>query len=294
MLYSPRDAEAREVTRLPEALHHKGEPNDWVRITRPGMRLHSFLEGPAFGPDGALYLVDVPYGRIFRLSPDFARWEVALVYDGEPHGLAFAPDGRLIATDYRRGLVTVDLAKGSVAPLAERHNTEAFRGLSDLAIDPDGAIWFTDSGRTSLSDPTGRLFRLEPGKPPVCVLANIPYPNGVAFSADGAHVYVAATRANAVWRLLRKAPELGTPMVGLYVQLSGGLGPDGLSVAPTGELAVVHGQAGPVFVFDPLGQPRWRIRTPSGLWTTAARFGPDGRTLYIVEAQSGSVLAYEI
>src|SRR6476620_6442362 len=132
MLYSPRDAEAREVTRLPEALHHKGEPNDWVRMTRPGLLLHSFLEGPAFGPDGALYLVDVPYGRIFRLSPDFARWEVALAYEGEPHGLAFAADGRLIVTDYRRGLMTVDLAKGSVAPFAERYNTEAFRGLSDL------------------------------------------------------------------------------------------------------------------------------------------------------------------
>src|SRR5262245_58457401 len=98
MLNPPRDAEALLLTSLPEALHHKGEPNDWVRMTRPGMRLHSFLEGPAFGPEGALHLVDVPYGRIFRLSPDFSKWEVALRYDGEPHGLAFATDGRLIAT----------------------------------------------------------------------------------------------------------------------------------------------------------------------------------------------------
>lgn len=38
--------EAELYGRLPEALHWRGEPNDWVRMTRPGMRLHSFLEGP--------------------------------------------------------------------------------------------------------------------------------------------------------------------------------------------------------------------------------------------------------
>lgn len=289
------EAEATFVTRLPEALHHRGEPNAWVRMTRPGQRLHSFLEGPAFGPDGALYLVDVPYGRIFRLPPDLSRWDVALDYDGEPHGLAFTADGRLIATDYRHGLLEIDLAKGNVARLCDRTNTEAFRGLSDIAIDRDGAVWFTDSGRSSLSDPTGRLFRLDRDQTLHRVLNNIPYPNGIAFSADETFVYVAATRANAVWRLLRKPPETGTPMVGLYIQLSGGLGPDGLAVARTGELAVVHGQAGQAWIFDPLGQPRMRVRTPCGLWTTAARFGgADGRTLYIVEAQSGSILSYEL
>lgn len=295
MIFGVPAVDARLVARLPDNLRYVGEPNAWVRITRPGQRLHSFLEGPAFAPDGALHLVDVPYGRIFRLAPDFSDWRLALSYDGEPHGLAFAADGRLVATDYRHGLMQIDLAAGKATPLCNRYNTENFRGLSDLAIDQDGAIWFTDSGRSSLSDPTGRLFRLDPDQSLRCVLDNIPYPNGITFSADGTWVYLAVTRANAVWRLMRKAPESGKPMVGLYLQLSGGLGPDGLSVAPTGELAVVHGQAGQVWIFDPLGQPLMRVRTPPGLWTTAARFGgPNGRTLFVIEAQSGSVLAYDL
>jgi gluconolactonase len=46
------------------------------------------------------------------------------------------------------------------------------------------------------------------------MLANVPYPNGVALSPDGRFVYLAATRANAVWRLLADAPDPVYPMVG--------------------------------------------------------------------------------
>jgi gluconolactonase len=127
------------------------------------------------------------------------------------------------------------------------------------------------------------------------VLDNIPYPNGVAISADGAHVFVAATRANAVWRLSRNPPEKGRPMVGTYLQLSGGLGPDGLAVSAKGELAVAHAQTGSVRLFDPLGEPLGRIRTPGGLWTTSVRFGGAlGRTLFVIEAQTGTVCACDL
>ncbi len=63
-LPSGRQFEAQLVTRLPDDLHYQGEPNEWVRITRPGQRLHSFIEGAAFDREGNLWLVDVPYGRI--------------------------------------------------------------------------------------------------------------------------------------------------------------------------------------------------------------------------------------
>ncbi|SMF38859.1 gluconolactonase [Tistlia consotensis] len=294
MIHGLPEVAAAVATRLPDDLHHRGPANDWVRMTRPGATLHSFLEGPVFGPDGALYLADVPYGRIFRVA-GLSDWAVAFAYEGEPHGLAFAEDGSLIVADYRQGLLRVDLGSGSARPLCTRFNTEAFRGVSDLAIDAEGDVWFTDPGRSSLTDPTGRLFRLRRDGALDCVLANVPYPNGVAFSDDGAHVFLAATRANAVWRLLRNAPERGTPMCGLYLQLSGGLGPDGLAVSRQGELAVAHAQAGQVWVFDRFGEPLLRIRTPSGRWTTAVRFGgANGRTLHIVEAQAGALLVCDL
>jgi gluconolactonase len=287
MIPTPIDIEAELFARLPPALHYAGEPTDWVRTTRPGLRLHSFLEGPCFDAAGDLWLVDVPYGRLFRVSPA-GDWSLAHQYDGEPHGLAPMAGGFAIA-DYRRGLLAFDPAGGAIRVLCDRINTESFRGLGDIKAAPSGDLWFTDPGRSSLSDPTGRLFRLRAGETkPELVLANVPYPNGIAFSPDGALVYLAATRSNAVWRLLADAPDPVHPMVGAFLTLSGGLGPDGLATDAGGRLAVAQAQAGRAYLFNPLGDLLARIVTPGGRWTTSVAFGPDGR-LYIVEAETGSI-----
>jgi gluconolactonase len=260
-------------------------------MTRPGQRLNSFLEGLIIAPDGTPYIADVPYGRIFRISADFRTWSEVLHYDGEPHGLAFTPAGLLVA-DYAKGILRVNLSTGTQTPICNEYNGEPFKGLSDLTVDADSNIWFTDPGRTSLSDPTGRLFRLSVKGILTCVLDNIPYPNGIAISPDGAFVYVAVTRANSVWRLLRVSPE-SKPMAGTFIQLSGGLGPDGLAVSKRGDLAVAHAQAGRVFVFNKVGDEIARIQTPDGLWTTSVRFGgPDDEMLYIVDAETASIFAW--
>ena len=296
---TPLDLRAELFTTLPEALHYRGEPTAWVRTTRPGQRLHSFLEAPCFDGDGQLWLVDVPYGRLFRVSPD-GEWTVAYQYEGEPHGLARLPDGRFAMTDHRHGLLALDAAAGRHQVICDRVNTEAFRGLSDITATPNGDLWFTDPGRSSLSDPTGRLFRLrqgqvrEPGAKPELVLANLPYPNGVAVSPDGMFVYIAVTRANAVWRLLADAPDPVYPMVGAYLHLSGGLGPDGMAVDGDGRLAVAQSQIGRAWVYDRYGDALCRVHVPGGTWTTAVAFSPDGRWLIIVEAQRGALYRVDL
>ena len=311
MLYGLPEYAAQPFAQLPDALHYRGEPTAWVRMTRPGMRLHSFLEGLTIADDGSLYLADVPYGRIFRVSADGLRSSLVTVYDGEPHGLCWQPSGHLLLTDYRHGLGRLDRTTGAIEILAKDDYGRPFLGLSDLTVDTDGNIWFTDSGRSSLSNPVGRLYvRSADGRRLRCVLEGIPYPNGVAITADGAHVLIAATRANAVWKLQRPtgpantpATAPGPPMLGVYQQLSGGLGPDGLAVGPRGMLAVAHAQAGCVWLFDALGFPLARITTPCGLWTTSVRFSTtrddDAHAhgharLYIVDAQSASILAFDL
>lgn len=288
------DTDAEVFATLPESLHHRGEPNEWVRVTRPGARLHSFLEGPVFDDAGRLWCVDVPYGRIFSVDSR-GGWTLAYAGDGQPHGLARMDDGTFAVADYRHGLLRFDPSSGTMATICEGVNSERFRGLGDISRAANGDLWFTDPGRSSLSDPTGRLFRLRAGATaPDLVLSNVPYPNGVATSPDGRLVYLAATRANAVWRLLADAPDPVYPMVGVWVQLSGGLGPDGLAVRADGFVAVAHGQAGRAWVFDPLGDPVARVRTPGGAWTTAVAWHPDGRRLAIVDAQTGSIYTADL
>ncbi|MGY4498450.1 sugar lactone lactonase YvrE [Bradyrhizobium sp. GM24.11] len=52
-----------------------------------------FIEEPSFDKSGNLYVVDIPFGRIFRISPD-GIWSLIIEYDGWPNGLKIAPDGR--------------------------------------------------------------------------------------------------------------------------------------------------------------------------------------------------------
>ena len=278
-------------TALPDALHHRGAPSAWARMTRPGQDMHSFLEAAFFDAEGSLWLSDVPYGRVFRISPA-GDWTMEHQIDGEPHAMRIAPDGTRIAVDYRHGLIA--LTGTTAFDVLSTGGDRPFLGLSDMTYGPDGALWFTDSGRTSLSDPKGCVYRWQDGALR-SVLACVPYPNGIAVSPDNAWVYVAATRANQVWKFSTRLPERGAPMVGTYLHMSGGLGPDGLACNAHGWLAVAQAQAGRAYVFDALGDQIADIRLPKGLWTTSVTFDPaDPQRLIIVDAQFGGVFTCQI
>jgi gluconolactonase len=293
MMRPPQFLTATPFATLPDAHRHTGAPSAWARLTRPGQPMHSFLEAAFFDAERNLWLSDVPYGRVFRVSPH-GEWEVMHDINGEPHAMRIAPDGRHIAVDYSHGLITLT-GPNSFDVLSTGLPDQPFLGLSDMTYAPDGTLWFTDSGRTSLSDPTGRVYCLSPDGALRLVLDCVPYSNGICTSPDGAWVYVAATRANQVWRLSSKLPETGMPMVGTFLNLSGGLGPDGLATNDMGWLAVAQAQAGCAYVFDALGAPLAQIQLPTGLWTTSVTFHPDTPTLlYIVDAQFGSIFTCDI
>ncbi len=104
-------------------------------------------------------------------------------------------------------------------------------------------------------------------------------------------IFVAATRGNCVWR----APLLNdgsVTKVGVFVQLSGGLGgPDGLAIDEAGNLAVAHAGLGVVWLFDRLGQPKSRVQSCAGILTTNVAYGgEDRKTMYITESESGAIL----
>jgi len=280
---------ATPFARLPESYHFKGEPTEWVKMTRPGQRLSSFFEGPCFDDDGNLWLVDIPYGRLFKINPQ-GIFDLAYAYDGEPHTIKHSTEQGFLLTDYKKGLLKFDPQKGKMDVLYNNLDGQPFLGLSDLIIAENGDVWFTDSGRTSLSDPRGRLYRYHPDTGMEMVLDMIPYPNGVTLLQDQSNVLVAATRANAIWKLSSQRPASGPPMVGTWVQLSGGLGPDGMATSKTGYIAVAQAQAGRAYVFDAWGDPVCTVKVPEGSWTTAVTFDPQRpERLMIVEAQTATI-----
>ncbi|MEM7729152.1 MAG: SMP-30/gluconolactonase/LRE family protein [Pseudomonadota bacterium] len=276
---------AKLWTRLPSNLHYRGDPTAWTQLTRPGLHLHSFLEGACFDEDGALWLVDVPHGRLLRT--DGSQWDVQYQYDGEPHGLARAPgQSRWIVSDHRHGLLEWNGAAHRV--ICDAYQGAPFLGLNHVIMTSSGDVWFSDCGRSSHADPSGALYRYGGDGSIERICGGIAYPNGLALSEDGEQLFLAVTRANQVWTMQTAPVPHGSPMIGTFLNLSGGLGPDGLSVSGTGLLAVAQARAGCVWVFDAFGERVATIQVTGGTWTTDCVFGPDGQ-LYIIEAQQGAV-----
>jgi gluconolactonase len=258
-------------------------------VNNGGRQTECFLEGPVFDDQGRLYVTDIPYGRIFRIDRQ-ARFELVLEYDGEPNGLKFHPDGRLFIADYRNGILALDVASGRLDTVIGRRHTETFKGVNDLYFAPSGDLYFTDQGQTGMHDPTGRVYRLTPSGQLQCLLHNVPSPNGICLSLHQTHLLVAATRGNCVWRA-PLMPDGTLSKVGVFVQMSGGAGPDGIAVDEEDGLAVAHPGSGGVWIFDRRGVPSLFVRTPAGDFPTNLTYGgADRRDLYIVESHSGSIL----
>ncbi len=292
MFAPPQVIQAEVWTRVPDSLRKNGQYSPWLEVHKR-LGYGCFLEGPSFDRDGNFYCTDIPFGRIFRVTPQ-GQWDVIAEYDGEPNGLKIHKDGRIFLADHKRGLLILDPNSGKIEPMLENANGVPFKGLNDLFFTPNGDIYFTDQGQTGLQDPTGRLFCYRSSGRLEKLLDNVPSPNGLVVAPDGEQIFLAVTRGNHVWRLLFTHENKPTK-VGVFIQLSGGVGPDGMAMDEAGNLVICHFNMGSVWVFSPLGEPLYRIKSPAGLFTTNCAFGgPDRKTLYITESDSGSILRAQL
>lgn len=288
-LNSPDVRDAEVFTRMPEKYRKANVQTDWARANRGGQSTDSFLEGPVWSPDGFLYVTDIPHGRVFRIARS-GEWELVVEYDGEPNGMKLVDDSHLLITDYRNGLMLLDIERGEVRPYLERRNSERFRGVNDLTFDSAGNLYFTDQGQTGLHDPTGRVYRLSPEGRLDLLLGNCPSPNGLVLSPDEKVLYVAMTRGNCVWRVPLQA-DGSVSKVGHFFTSYGPSGPDGLTIDTQGRLFVANPGLGRAWVLNHRAEPVVVLTSPEGASLTNLCFGgPDMKTLFMTESVSGTVL----
>jgi gluconolactonase len=290
MFHTPIPLVKTEVfARVPDSLRKAGQLSaERLAAGKGSLATHSQIEGPVFDAAGNLWIVDIAFGRLLRIDAA-GRMEVMAEYDGEPNGLKLRADGTLLIADHQRGLLARDPASGEIRALHSRFRTEHFKGLNDLFFDRSGHLWFTDQGQTGMQDPTGCVYRMAPDGSLARLLDNVPSPNGIAMSPSESWLYVAATRGNAVWRAM-VLPDRTLTRVGIFLQMSGGAGPDGLAVDEAGNLYVAHMGLGTVWQFSPQGEPMCRIVSCAGPMTSNLAIGPDKKTLYITESETGTVL----
>jgi sugar lactone lactonase YvrE len=169
-----------------------------------------------FGPDGKLYTGTLS-GAILRMNPDGTGIETVVNTGGRPLGMEFDAAGRLIVADAFRGLLAID-ANGSVTVLADRLGAEPIAYADAVAVARDGRILFTDatqrlSARTwgtfdaAVLDImehscTGRVLEYRPATRALrVVIGGLCFANGIALSADEAHVFVSETGEYRIWRV---------------------------------------------------------------------------------------------
>jgi gluconolactonase len=284
--------EAEPFTSMPSEFRAKVR-TDWAHHNRHGAKIESFLEGPAFDRNGTLYVVDIPFGRIFAISQD-GKWRQVDQYDGWPNGMKFHKDGRLFIADYKRGLMVLNPGAAKVEPLLESAYSEGFKGLNDLHFASNGDLYFTDQGQTGIADPTGRVFRLRANGTLDKLALNVPSPNGITLNLHENQVYVAVTRSQQIWRL--PLMEDGNPSkTGVAIQLSGGhAGPDGIEMDGEDGIVVCHIGVG-IWRFGPNFFPTHLITAPGNRFLTNIAFGgPDLKTLYITDSLNGEVLRAKV
>jgi len=283
---SPEIIQTEVFAEVPARLRKSGTPPERLAAGKTATPAGSFLEGPVFDRAGNLYVVDLAWGRIFKVDRKGA-FEVAVEYDGEPNGLALHKDGRLFIADHKHGILY--MKEGKTVPVVSRYHQQTFKGVNDLTFAENGDLYFTDQGVTDLADPSGCVYRYSAeGK--LTLLANrLPSPNGLVFSEN--LLYVAVTRANAVWRL-PLAPDGTVVRMGVYLHLSGGRGPDGMAMDESGGLAVAHLEMGAVWIFSHRGEALYRVNScKSDLVTNVAY---KGNEIYITDSGSGCILRAEV
>jgi gluconolactonase len=260
-----------------------------------------FSEGPAWNPAGYLLFEDVPRNRIMRLDPG-DKVSIFREPSARSNGLAFDSEGRLVVCEGqgegggRR--VTRTEKDGRRVTLAERWQGKRLNSPNDLALDPEGRIYFTDpryTNRTDLELDKEAVYRIDPDGKLARVIETLVRPNGILVTADGKTLYVAdnASPGGVVQLWGFDLDGRGDAKNGrVLYDFGSGRGIDGMVLDSDGRVWATAGtkeKAG-IYVFEPdARRAKARLATfiPTPEDPTNCTFGGKGRdVLYITTGGS--------
>ena len=260
-----------------------------------------FTEGPALAPDGSILFSDIG-NTIYRFDQTTGKTEVFRRPSGRSNGLKFDQQGRLIACEGansgggRRISITTGIAggkDGTVKTLADAYEGKRFNSPNDLAIDPQGRVYFTDP-RYVGDEPRDLDFEAVylVGTDGTVKIATreVQKPNGIIVAADGQTVYVSDNNPQGNRHLVAFSVQKDGTLADKRVlwDFGTGRGIDGMTLDSRGNIYATAGtgELAAVYVFSPEGKNLALIPTPGDPTNCAFGGGKDNSTLYITSAIS--------
>ncbi len=256
-----------------------------------------FFEGARWR-DGHWWVSDLYAHHVLRIAPDGSQ-EVVARLDGQPSGLGWLPDGRLLIVSMEAMRIMRLETDGSLAVHAELRDHVGF-WANDMIVDRRGHAYVSNMG-----------FNLFVGAPPkpadlVCVTPdgavrivaiNFLFPNGMIVTPDGRTLVVAESFGNRMSAFTigedgslsdrRMFAEFGPPPSWASVEdfMKEDFAPDGCAVDAEGCVWVADALHNRVCRVAEGGEILKELRTPEGLGIySCALGGPDGHTLLMCTA----------
>ena len=162
----------------------------------------TWAEGPAWLPkQKALIFSDVKKNVMYRWT-ESGGTEVFRQPSHFANGNAVDREGNLFTAEHgRRGISRTD-ARGNVQLLVDKLEGRRLNSPNGIAVRSDGTVWFTDPPYGILSDEEGKkapsemvgsyVYRFDPQSGRINIATFEMFrPNGLAFSPDEKHLYVA-------------------------------------------------------------------------------------------------------
>ncbi|MFB6949667.1 SMP-30/gluconolactonase/LRE family protein [Streptomyces niveus] len=264
----------------------------------------TLLEGPVFGEDGGLYVVDVtaPEGKPKVIRVDVgSRTSRAVHTDGRGAytSAQFSPyDGRLYLSDFAHGeIVSLAPGGGDRRTFFSGEVDGAPMNPDDIAFDQDGNLYVSDSRGLSEGESLGRVVRISrDGTRATTLAGELAAPNGVSFDVDYQGLWFSELTENRISHL-RLDEQGGVTSRHTAIRVDAGIAQtDSIAVDADGNLYQgLHGRAA-MAVYDRHGERLATVELPArakGLESaTNVAITPGGTKAYMTVSGPGGGYLY--
>lgn len=253
-----------------------------------------FTEGPLWhARDGYLLFSDMPGNHLRRWSPSDGVTTFRKP-SNQSNGLAWDPQGRLLACEHHTSRLTRTEPDGRITVLASHHEGKELNSPNDVVCRSDGRIFFTDPtyGRAEFYGNPREcelafrgVFSVAPdGGPPRLIADDFGQPNGLCLSADETQLYVNDTERQHIRVFdLHADGSVANGREWARTTGDGDGAPDGMKLDARGNLYCCG--PGGIHVFTPDATCVGVIRVPE--YTANFAWGDaDFRSLYITASTS--------